>query len=126
LRGEKQIVGFCLTTSIVEFTRQFSSSNEHCRFVSNLNRPIQDFVYLYQVVTLKEATRKGLGRQLIEAVLCYHKQSILANIVTSPLRNKSSLQFFKKMSFKTVGHLHVDHFRNYGALVSEVVSYIDQ
>jgi ribosomal protein S18 acetylase RimI-like enzyme len=120
---ENELLGFCLTTPIREFTDLFQDANvgefhaqESLRITQSSHR------YLYQIATAPSKTGTGIGQGLIEVVKSTSNGlPLLTDVLTSPIENAASRQFFRKNGFKPVGELTLKSYRDFGELRSEVL-----
>lgn len=121
--SEHDLMGFCLTTPITEFTDLFENSDSG-KFVAQepLRLTPANHRYLYQIAVTQSQAGKGTGKALLDFA---KKKStgvtLLTDVLTSPIENAASRRFFRKNGFKPVGELTLQSYRNFGELRSEVL-----
>ncbi len=120
-----EILGYCLTTPISEFTELYQDSADgDLRTTSPFSATASTHRYLYQIATDPTQLGHGVGQGLLEVV----KQasaglSFLTDVLTSPIENSASRRFFQKSGFIPVGELTLKSYRDFGELKSEVLQY---
>lgn len=114
------LLGFALTTSIDEFTGQFTAAGQG-QFLTSETLDLARYVYLYQIVIRRGAHRRGLGRMLMKEVLQNTASPILADVLSAPIPNTPSSLFFAQIGFKNVGEIRLNYYRDFGPLTSEVL-----
>jgi hypothetical protein len=118
------LAGYMLVTAMGEFTRLFENSK------SGVFRPYSsefsfgtDCKYLYQIAIKRGGNRKGVGTQLFNYALGVHSVSFITDILLEPICNLASLRFFEKNGFRRIGVLELSHYRDFGALKSQVLMF---
>jgi ribosomal protein S18 acetylase RimI-like enzyme len=122
---ESEILGYCLTTPILEFTSLYEDSSEG-DFHPSASQSISDSThrYLYQIATTPSQIGLGVGQGLIEITQVASRGfALLTDVLTAPIENTASRRFFRKNGFKPIGELTLKSYRNFGELKSEVLQY---
>ncbi len=122
---ESEIIGYCLTTPISEFTSLYEDASEG-DFRPSEPQSVSDSThrYLYQSATTPSLAGVGVGQGLIEFTQGASKGfALLTDVLTAPIENTASRRFFRKNGFKPIGELTLKSYRNFGELKSEVLQY---
>jgi ribosomal protein S18 acetylase RimI-like enzyme len=120
-----EILGYCLTTPISEFTELYQDSADgDLRTTSPFSATVGTHRYLYQIATDPTQLGHGIGQGLLEvAKQASAGLSFLTDVLTSPIENSASRRFFQKSGFIPVGELTLKSYRDFGELKSEVLEF---
>ncbi len=120
-----EILGYCLTTPITEFTELYQDSADgDLRTTSPFSATASTHRYLYQIAIDPTQMGHGVGQGLLEVVKqVSNGLSLLTDVLTSPIENSASRRFFQKSGFIPVGELTLKSYRDFGELKSEVLQY---
>lgn len=122
---DTEILGYCLTTPISEFTSLYEGSSEG-DFRPSESQSVSDSThrYLYQIATTPSLAGLGVGQGLIEFTQGASKGfALLTDVLTAPIENAASRRFFRKNGFTPIGELTLKSYRDFGELKSEVLQY---
>lgn len=118
--GHSRLLAYCLITPPSEFTSLFKDEDRG-RFFAEGDINFLETRYLFQVCTDKAISRKSVGSDLLGYLLKKVNCPLITDILTSPLNNSASIQFFKKNGFLEIGDLELAGYRDFGKLTSRVL-----
>ena len=115
---DEKMIAFALTTPITVFTDQIKKNGSE--FIKEQDFDLTGARYFYQMAVSRKHLNSGVGCKLLKKVIESEKCSLVADILTHPVRNDACLCFVKKHGFTRVGELRLTSYRDFGSLVSEV------
>jgi len=118
---DSTFVGYVLTTAFTEFSSLYSGPNPIGLLTLLPGKSLATPRFLYQIAIAPEWMGKGVGKKLLDEVKTTSGGELLADVLVEPLHNKTSIEFFRRNGFQTVGELTLHNYRDFGALKSQVM-----